>query len=80
MEVAIIGVPDSRWGEVGQAFVVLADGASLTAADIESHIAGRLARYKLPKALVVHAGPLPRNTTGKVMKSDLRSLTDPPTP
>ncbi len=73
VEVSVVGVADERWGEVGRAFVVLRPGADLTLADVDRHCAGRLARYKLPKHLVRHEGPLPRNTTGKVRKADLRA-------
>jgi fatty-acyl-CoA synthase len=70
-EVAIIGVPDPKWGEVGLALVVAAPGATVTMETIDAAIAGRLARYKHPKRLVV-VGELPRNVTGKVSKVDLR--------
>ncbi len=72
VEVGIVGVPDPRWGEVGAAYVVTRGGATLTLADIEAHCAGRLARYKLPKSLVLRSDELPRNSTGKVQKQLLR--------
>jgi fatty-acyl-CoA synthase len=70
-EVAIIGVPDPKWGEVGLALVVAAAGATVTMETIEAAIAGRLARYKHPKQLLV-VDELARNVTGKVSKVDLR--------
>lgn len=71
--VAVIGVADERWGEVGRAVVVLRDGATLDAADVERHLSGRVARFKIPKSVVVVA-ELPRTASGKVVKPELRRL------
>ena len=68
-EVAVIGRPDPRWGEVPVAVVVAAAPLRLT--DLDEHLADRLARYKHPKALHV-VDALPRNPAGKVLKTDLR--------
>jgi len=71
-DVAVIGVPDERWGEVPKAVVVLKAGATL--ADPNELVAWcreRLAAYKCPKTVDVVA-ELPRNPTGKVLKRDLR--------
>jgi fatty-acyl-CoA synthase len=70
LEVAVIGVPDEKWGEVPKAFVVLKDGRSTTAADIITHCRTQLARFKCPK--MVEFGPLPKTSTGKVQKFVLR--------
>jgi fatty-acyl-CoA synthase len=70
-EVAVIGVPDPKWGEVGLALVVAAPGAEVTLDDLYDVIAGRLARYKYPKQLLM-VDELARNVTGKVSKVDLR--------
>lgn len=70
-EVAVIGVPDERWGEVGCAVVVLKSGQSLTLDELQEHCATRLAKYKWPKQLKL-AELLPRNSTGKVQKFILR--------
>jgi fatty-acyl-CoA synthase len=70
-ECAVIGVPDARWGEVGKAFVVLRDGHTLDRAGLEQFLAGRLARYKVPKALVL-LDSLPRTASGKLLKKLLR--------
>ncbi|HZD24734.1 MAG TPA: AMP-binding protein, partial [Alphaproteobacteria bacterium] len=70
-EVAVIGLPDERWGEVGQAVVALKPGAGLSEADILKHCDGRLARFKIPKS-VRFIEALPRNATGKVLKRELR--------
>jgi fatty-acyl-CoA synthase len=70
-EVAVIGVPDPKWGEVGLALVVAAPGAEVTLDALHDVIAGRLARYKYPKRVLV-VDELARNVTGKVSKVDLR--------
>lgn len=70
-EVAIIGIPDEKWGEVGLAIVVAAPGAAPTLEDIHEAIGDRVARYKLPHALEL-VDELPRNVTGKVAKIELR--------
>ncbi|MBK1639816.1 hypothetical protein CKO24_12275 [Rhodothalassium salexigens DSM 2132] len=70
-EVAVIGVPDSRWGETGCAVVVPRNGATLTRDHLVAHCEGRLAHYKHP-AHVHLMDALPRNATGKVLKYQLR--------
>ncbi len=75
MDVAVIGVPDERWGEVGMAVVVPRDAAGFDAAEILAFCDDKLARYKIPKQ-VATVGELPRNAAGKVLKRELReSLT-----
>ncbi|MEZ0579052.1 acyl-CoA synthetase [Nocardioides sp. MH1] len=69
-EAAAIGVPDERFGQRLRAFVVLHDGAELTADDVKAYVAGNLARYKTPRD-VVFLDELPRNPTGKVLKREL---------
>ena len=69
-EVAVIGRPDPRWGEVGLAVVVPRQTGALTAQSVLEFCAGRLARYKIPKE-VVFADSLPRNAMGKVVKAEL---------
>ncbi|WP_018763274.1 acyl-CoA synthetase [Arthrobacter sp. 135MFCol5.1] len=69
--VAVIGVPDDKWGEVPQAIVTLREGESLTADELRSFLDGRLARYKIPKSLVVVA-EMPRTASGKIRKMELR--------
>ena len=70
-EVAIIGVADERWGEVGRAIVALKPDHVLTEAQIYRHCEANLAHYKHPRSIrFVEA--LPRNATGKVHKPTLR--------
>jgi fatty-acyl-CoA synthase len=70
-EVAVIGVPDDRWGEVGRAVVVPTAGRSVTHDLIAQHLDGRVARYKIPKSTLVVAS-LPRTATGKIRKREVR--------
>jgi fatty-acyl-CoA synthase len=71
-ECAVIGVPDETWGEVGRAVVVLRDGLPVDPADLLDFLAGRIAKYKIPKS-VVFTETLPRTASGKVVKNELRS-------
>jgi fatty-acyl-CoA synthase len=70
-DVAVLGVPDSQWGEVGCAFVVPVAGSSLDAARLASHCGGRLAKFKVPKRFEI-LRELPRTPSGKVQKHLLR--------
>jgi len=70
-EVAVIGVPDARWGETVCAIVVPKQGTSPTEQDIIDFTQGKLARYKQPRR-VVFTEALPRNPAGKVLKFELR--------
>jgi acyl-CoA synthetase (AMP-forming)/AMP-acid ligase II len=71
-EVAVIGVPDERWGECVKAVVVAAPGAAVEPGGLIAYCRERLAHYKCPSSVdVVEA--LPRNATGKVLKRDLRA-------
>jgi long-chain acyl-CoA synthetase len=71
-EVAVVGRPDERLGEVVVAVVRARPGATLTAEDLRTHCATRLARYKIP-AEVRFVPDLPRNAMGKVVKKTLRA-------
>jgi fatty-acyl-CoA synthase len=71
LEAAVIGIPDERWGERPKAFVVLRPGRSADGAELAAHVRGLLAGYKCPDAFEVLA-ELPRTSTGKVRKFELR--------
>ncbi|MGI9293571.1 MAG: AMP-binding protein, partial [Pseudomonadales bacterium] len=70
-EVAVIGLPDEKWGEAVTAVVVLKDGSDLTLESLREFAGENLARYKLP--LRLHKiDELPRNPAGKILKFKLR--------
>ncbi|HEX4245350.1 MAG TPA: fatty acid--CoA ligase, partial [Acidimicrobiales bacterium] len=69
--------PDDRWGEVPVAFVVMNEPGTTTAEDIIEHCGRQLARFKVPKAVVI-IDALPRNPSGKILKRELRELTPDP--
>lgn len=71
LDVAVIGVPDDRWGERPKAFVVLKPARDASEAELIEHVRARIARYKAPKAVEL-VDELPRTSTGKVQKYELR--------
>jgi fatty-acyl-CoA synthase len=71
-EVAVIGMPDERWGERPVAVVVLADSTALDLAALTEHCRKRLASFKVPRQLIIRDS-LPRNPSGKVLKRVLRA-------
>lgn len=72
-EVAVIGVYHPRWQEVGRAIVSLKEGQRVTEEEVIAYCQGKLARYKIPKA-VTFVDEIPRNELGKVVKTELREL------
>jgi fatty-acyl-CoA synthase len=73
VELAVIGVPDPAWGEVGLLVVVTEPGAEITLDTVRRHADGRLSRFKIPRHLRV-VDRLPRSTTEKVARRQLRAL------
>jgi fatty-acyl-CoA synthase len=71
-EVGVVGVPNERWGEVPQAFVVLKPGASATERELIDFVRGRLAHFKAPHG-VTFISELPKTATGKIQKYVLRA-------
>jgi fatty-acyl-CoA synthase len=70
LEVAVIPIPDEKWGEVPKAFVVPKEGTNPTAESIIDFCKQHLARFKAPK--VIEFGQLPKTATGKIQKFKLR--------
>jgi fatty-acyl-CoA synthase len=71
LDVAVIGVPDEKWGERPKAFVVRKPGVEVTELDIITHVRAQIARYKAPGS-VEFVDALPRTASGKVQKFELR--------
>ncbi|MFI8450442.1 FadD3 family acyl-CoA ligase [Streptomyces erythrochromogenes] len=71
-DVAVVGVPDARLGEVGKAYAVRRPGSTLTADDLIAWSRREMANYKVPRA-VEFVTELPRNASGKVLKRELRA-------
>ena len=71
-DVAVIAVPDERWGERPKAFVVLAKGQTTSQAELIGHVKEHIAKFKAPKS-VDFVVELPRTSTGKVRKDLLRT-------
>jgi fatty-acyl-CoA synthase len=71
-EVAILGVPDKTWGEVGVAVCVLRENAAVNEPELLGWLEGKVSRYKLPKR-VFFWDALPRSGYGKITKKDVRA-------
>ncbi|WP_128375749.1 o-succinylbenzoate--CoA ligase [Streptomyces cavernae] len=72
VECAVIGVPDDKWGEVPRAVVVVREGADLDPDEVIASLSGQLAKYKIPKSVVI-AEELPRTASGKLLKARVRT-------
>ncbi|WP_371677257.1 FadD3 family acyl-CoA ligase [Streptomyces sp. NBC_01276] len=75
-DVAVVGIPDPRLGEVGKAYAVRRPGSTLTADDLIAWSRREMANYKVPRE-VEFVADLPRNASGKVLKTELRSRRRP---
>lgn len=71
VDVAVVGIPDEKWGERPKAFVVLRPGSSVDAEELSAHARERIAGFKAPRVFAV-VPELPRNSTGKIQKKQLR--------
>jgi long-chain acyl-CoA synthetase len=72
LECAVIGVPDTRWGERVHAIVRLRPGLSATEDDLGEHCAKLIANYKRPRSFEFRSDPLPLSAAGKILKTELR--------
>jgi long-chain acyl-CoA synthetase len=71
-EVAVFGIPDSKWGELVMACVVLKPGNALTADELIAYSRQSLANYKIPRVIEFSETELPKSGSGKILKKDLR--------
>lgn len=71
LEVAVVGVPDKKWGETVKAFIVTRNGKKLTEQDVADYCTERIARYKRPH-YIEFIDEMPRNASGKILKTRLR--------
>lgn len=72
LEVAVIGIPDERWGEAVLAIVVPKPNTSPTEDQLMQHCHSLIAGYKCPKKVVLQSDPLPKSGPGKILKTELR--------
>ncbi|MCB9059719.1 MAG: long-chain fatty acid--CoA ligase [Calditrichae bacterium] len=73
-EVAVIGIPDEKWGEVGHGFIALKDDEKLSENDLKNYCKGKLAKYKTPKYFSF-LKELPKNAAGKIDRKQLINTT-----
>ena len=71
-EVAVIGIPDAKWGETVHAVIVRRPGASVTSEAVIAHCRTQIAGYKCPRSVEFRDIPLPLSGAGKVLKRELR--------
>lgn len=76
LEAAVVAKPDETWGETPCAFVTLHANASVTEQEIMEYCKGAMAKFKVPKTVIF--GPLPKTSTGKIQKFELRTRASAP--
>lgn len=72
LEAAVVGVPDTTWGEAIKAIIVLKPGMRATAEDIMEHCRAHIAHFKVPRSVDFYEGALPKSGSGKILKRELR--------
>ncbi len=72
LEVAVLAIPDEKWGEVPAAIIVRKPGEKLTARQVHEFLVGKLAGFKIPRHIEFRDEPLPKTGTGKIRKLDLK--------
>src|SRR5262249_38752308 len=78
IDAALIGIPHKTLGEEPGAVVTLKPGAKVTEDEIRAYVASHLAAFKVPVKVIFSSENLPRNPAGKIMKSELKKLFQPP--
>ncbi|MCH7909859.1 MAG: AMP-binding protein, partial [Candidatus Hydrogenedentes bacterium] len=71
-EAAVIGIPHDEWGESVHAIVVRTPETQATPDELLAHCRSRLSKFKVPKNVSFHDGPLPKSGAGKILKQELR--------
>ena len=72
LECAVIGIPDSKWGESVHAIIRLKDGQALTEQGVIDHCHKNIAGFKCPKSVSFREAPMPVSGAGKILKTELR--------
>ncbi|MDQ1469065.1 MAG: hypothetical protein QOJ99_545 [Bryobacterales bacterium] len=72
LEVAVVGAPDQRWGEIPVAFILPKPGITISEQELQEFIAPHLAKFKMPRRYEFVSSPLPKGGTGKILKKELR--------
>lgn len=72
-EIAVVGIPDDKWGERVHAIVVPREGANLTPEAVQAWAREKIAGYKVPRSVLIRAERLPLSGAGKVLKNELRA-------
>ncbi|MES1257085.1 MAG: long-chain-fatty-acid--CoA ligase [Acidobacteriota bacterium] len=72
LEVAVVGAPDPRWGEIPVAFVLPKTGETVAEEELQDFLTPLLAKFKMPRQYVFVGEPLPKGGTGKILKKELR--------
>ncbi|MFJ2988669.1 acyl-CoA synthetase [Collimonas sp. NPDC087041] len=72
-EVAVLGLPDPKWGESGIAVIVANSGVAIDAAQLQQHLESRIAKYKWPRRFVFWQS-MPKSGYGKIVKKQIKSL------
>ncbi|HYW93544.1 MAG TPA: class I adenylate-forming enzyme family protein [Gammaproteobacteria bacterium] len=73
MDAAVFGIPDRVMGEQVAAVVQVTPGSNVTVKELQTHVAGKLAGFKVPAQIGIRHEPLPRNANGKILKRGLKS-------
>jgi acyl-CoA synthetase (AMP-forming)/AMP-acid ligase II len=71
-ECAVVAAPDTKWGEVPAAVVVVKPGQELSEEELREFLCGRIAGFKMPRVIEINSEPLPKTGTGKILKRQVR--------